>query len=53
MQEFFLTSLGLNIKISQHVIKAGDMPLEEYTAIMIDLGMYKFKYFNAGNITPN
>ena len=34
-----LTSLGLNIKVSEHVIIAGDVNLKRLTALMIDLGM--------------
>ena len=36
------TELGLNIKISEHVIEADDGPLIGATSPMVDLGVYVF-----------
>ena len=47
-----LTELGLNIKLSEHVIKADDEPFNGYTPPMVDLVMYIFKYLNIGKIIP-
>ena len=49
---YILTALGLNIKLSYHVIEADYEPFKSSTVPMVDLGMYSFKYFNTGNITP-
>ena len=46
-----LIKLGLNIKISEHVIKVDYGDFKGYTAPMVDLGTYIFKYLNAGKIT--
>ena len=43
---YLLTELLLNIKFSEHVIKADDGPLNWYTAPMVDLGTYLLKYLN-------
>ena len=47
-----LTELGLNLKLSEHVIKLDDGPLKGSTAPMVDLGTYQFKYLNTGEFTP-
>ena len=47
-----LTALGLNLKFSDNVIETDDGPLKGFTASMIDLCAYEFKYLNTGNITP-
>ena len=47
-----LTELGLNIKISYHVIESDDVPFKEYTPPMVDIGTYEFKDIEAGKITP-
>ena len=44
--------LVLNLKLSDHVIDADDGPLKGYTAPMVDVGTYEYKYLNTGNITP-
>ena len=46
-----LTTLGLNLKFSDHVIKPYDGTFKGSTAPMVDLGMYEFKYLNTGKIT--
>ena len=47
-----LTELGLNLKLSEHVIKTDDGPLKGYTTLMVDLDMYVLKVLNTGKITP-
>ena len=47
-----LTELGLNIKLSEHVIEADGGPFNGSTTLMVYLGTYIFKYLNAGKITP-
>ena len=49
---YLLTALVLNLKFSWSLIEAGGGTLKEYTAPLVDLGMYEFKYLNTGNITP-
>ena len=46
------TKLVLNLKCSEHVIKADDEPFKGYTTHMVDLGTYLFKSLNAGGNTP-
>ena len=46
-----LTALGLNIWFSYHVIEADGGPLKGYTASMVNLGTYGFKYLETRNIT--
>ena len=43
---YVLTALGLNLKISYHVIEEDDGPLKGLTALIADLGRYEFKYLN-------
>ena len=47
-----LTELGLNIKLSEHVIRADDGPFKECKTPMVDLVTYIFKDLNTGEITP-
>ena len=49
---YSLTVLVLNLKLSDHVIKADDRPLKGLTAPMVDIGVYELKNLNTGNITP-
>ena len=37
---YLLTELGLNFKLSDHIIKADDGIFTEYTMPMVDLGTY-------------
>ena len=46
------TKLGLNIKLSEHVIEAYDGPFNGSTTPMVDLGTYTFKESNKGKTTP-
>ena len=46
-----LTGLGLNLKFSDHVIKADDGTFKGSTFPMIYLGTYNFKYLNTGEST--
>ena len=48
----WLTELGLNLKFSEHVIKADDGPFKGSTETMVDLGTYIFKNINLGEIKP-
>ena len=50
--QYLLTQLGLNIKFSEHVIKADDGPFYGSTTHMVDLSTYIFKDLNIGKITP-
>ena len=47
-----LTELGLNLKLSDHIIEADDGPFKGSTTPMVDLGTYIFKYLNTDKITP-
>ena len=47
-----LTEVGLNIKISEHVIEADDGPFNRSITTMVDLGNYILKYLNTRKITP-
>ena len=47
-----LTALLLHPKFSYQVMEADGGPLKGYTAPMVNLGTYGFKYLNTGNITP-
>ena len=47
-----LTALGLNLKLSDHIIEADYGPFKGSTEPMVDLGTYKFKTLNTGKITP-
>ena len=49
---YLLTTLLLNLKLSDHVIEADDGPLKGSSTPMDYLGMYEFKYLNTNNITP-
>ena len=40
---YILTPLGLNIKLSDHVIQADDSPLKGSAATMIYMDTYEFK----------
>ena len=40
---YLLTALGLNLKLSNHLIESYDGPFKGYTAPMVDLGTKKFK----------
>ena len=47
-----LTAFGMNLKLSEHVIKADDGTLKGSTAPMVDLVKYQFKDLNIEEITP-
>ena len=47
-----LISLGLNIKLSDHVIEADDGPFKGSTTSIVDMGTYEFKDLNTEKITP-
>ena len=46
-----LTSLGLNLKSYERVIKVGDGPFKGSTATMVYLSAYEFKDLNGDKIT--
>ena len=50
--QYLLTELGLNLKFSEHFIKADYGPFNRSTTPMVDLGTYIFKYLNTEKITP-
>ena len=47
-----LTKIGLNLKLSEHVIKTDDETFKGLVAPMVDMGTYQFKDLNIGKITP-
>ena len=49
---YLLSALGLNIKLSYHVIEAYDGHFKVSTAPMVDLSKYEFKDLNTGKIIP-
>ena len=49
---YLLTELGLNLELSDHVIKEDNVPFKGYTSPMVDLGTYGFKNLNTGKIKP-
>ena len=52
LERYLWTELGLNLKLSQHVIEADDGIFKGSTKPMFDLGTYVFKDLNTGKITP-
>ena len=50
--KYLLTELGLNLKLSEHVIEAYGGPFKESTTPMVDLGTYIFKVLNIEKNTP-
>ena len=48
-----LTALGINLKLSDHVIEACYGPFKGNTATMIDLGTYEFRYLETGKLHIN
>ena len=46
-----LTDLGTNLKLSYHDIESDYGKFKVSTIIMVDMGMYDFKYLNTRNIT--
>ena len=49
---YLLTESGLNLKFSEHVIKADDGHFKGSKTTMVDLSTYILKYLSTGNITP-
>ena len=49
---YLLTDLGLDIKISEHLIEADSGPLKGSKTPMVNLGPYEFNILNTGEITP-
>ena len=49
---YILTTLLLNVKLFEQIIKADDGPLKGASALMVDLGTHEFKYLNTGIFTP-
>ena len=47
-----LTSLGLNLTLSDHAIESDYTAFKASTEATVDLGTYEFKYLNIGKITP-
>ena len=47
-----LTSLGLNLTLSDHAIESDYLAFKASTETTVDLGTYEFKYLNIGKITP-
>ena len=45
---YVLTKLGLNLKFSEHAIKADDRPFKGSTTPMVYLGTYACKILNMG-----
>ena len=49
---YLLKELVLNLKLSEHIIKADDGPLKGSSAPMVDLITYEFKALNTDKMTP-
>ena len=47
-----LKYLGLNLKLSDHVMEAFDGDFKGYMALVVDLIKYELNYLNIGEITP-
>ena len=43
---YLLIKLGLNLKLSEHIIEDYDGPFKVYKTSMVYFGMYIFKYLN-------
>ena len=41
---YLLTSLGLNLKLYDHIIEVDDVPFKGYTETIVNMGTYGFKY---------
>ena len=52
LRRYLLIELVLNLKYSEHVIKAVDGTFNRSTTPMVNLGKYIFKDLNTGKITP-
>ena len=52
LEQGILTELGFNLKLSEHVIKADDVPFNKSTSPVVDSGTYIHKYLNTGEIIP-
>ena len=46
-----LTEMGLNPKLSNHVVEGDDGPFKGSTTPVFDMSMYDFTYFETGKIT--
>ena len=49
---YIWTELGLNLNVFEHFIESDDGRFIGYTAPMVYLGVYIFKYLNIGEIEP-
>ena len=49
--QYLLIELGLNLKLSEHVIESDDGPFKGYTTPMVHLDTYIFKDLNTGKIS--
>ena len=52
LEQDILTELVLNLKFSEQVIEADDVPFKGYSTPMVNLGKYIFKDLNEGGIKP-
>ena len=52
LEQDILTELVLNLKLSEHVIEADDVPFKASSTPMVNLGMYIFKDSNEGEFKP-
>ena len=52
LEQDLWTEIVLNLKWSEHVIEADDVPLNGSTTPMVNLGTYIFKDLNTGEIKP-
>ena len=50
--QYLLKRLGLNLKLSEHVLKADSLPFKWSTTPIVDLVTYIFKDLNTEKITP-
>ena len=48
---YLITALGLNLKLSEHIIKVNCGQFENFTVPMVYLDMYEFKSLNVDKTT--
>ena len=52
LDRYILPELGLNLKLSDHVIEADDGILKGSMSPMVDMRTYEFNIFNSRKISP-
>ena len=49
---YYLTALGLTLKLSNNTMSGGDRPFKGCTAPMVNLGKYNLKKWDTYNVIP-